>query len=330
MIAAPSLLALLLAHAEPAASEAQIEVAARDCGMLDAVEVTRLLRIELLAVTQEIRSGPPLEVELRCASPTMTIAVSDPLTGKRLARDVPLPADEPGRERVVALAIAQLFAASWLELLLPSEPAPPASDPVPPKLAPEPAAVAAARTDARKRVRPRSLAVAFGGVVRGRALERTPTLTGGGEIDLRGWFGDAAIVVRVGLEAGSARRPQGNVRALAVIGSVGAAGRVHVGERWDLGGLVLVGGGFARLRGDPSQPGVEAGGIVGGTGQLMVGGGPRLRLGRIALELDAEIGGMLRTPQGQVADQRTVTLGGLFVGGALRLAIETPLRRGPR
>lgn len=327
MIAAPSLLALVLAHAEPSASEEQIEVVARECGMLDAAEVTRLLRIELLAVTQEIRSGPPLEVELRCTFPTMTIAVSDPLTGKRLARDVPLPADEPGRERVVALAIAQLFAASWLELLLPSEPAPAETVPVPTTPTPEPAAVAAARTDARKRVRPRSIAVAFGGVVRGRALEAAPMLTGGGELDLRGWFGDAAIVVRVGFEAGSARRPQGNVRALAVLGSIGAAGRVHLGDRWDLGGLVLVGGGVGRLRGDPSQPGVESGGIVAGTGQLMVGGGPRLRLGRIALELDAELGGMLRTPKGDVAGQRSVTLGGLFVGGALRLAIETPLRR---
>lgn len=325
MIAAPSLLALVLAHAEPSASEEQIEVVARECGMLDAAEVTRLLRIELLAVTQEIRSGPPLEVELRCASPTMTIAVSDPLTGKRLARDVPLPADEPGRERVVALAIAQLFAASWLELLLPSEPATPIA-PVQPQPPPERAAVEAARTVATKRVRPRSIAFAFGGVVRGRALEAAPLLTGGGEIDVRGWFGDAAIVFRVGLEAGSARRPQGTVRALAVIGSVGAAGRVHLGDRWDLGGLVLVGGGVTRLRGDPSQPGVQAGGIVGGTGQLLVGGGPRLRLGRIALELDAELGGMLRTPQGDVDGERTVTLGGLFVGGALRLAIETRLR----
>jgi hypothetical protein len=325
VIAAPSLLALVLAHAEPAASEEQIEVVARECGMLDAAEVTRLLRIELLAVTQEIRSGPPLEVELRCTFPTMTIAVSDPLTGKRLARDVPLPADEPGRERVVALAIAQLFAASWLELLLPSEPATP--EPVRPEPAPEPAAVEAARTVATTRVRPRSIAVVFGGVVRGRALEATPMLTGGGEIDLRGWFGDAAIVFRVGLEAGSARRPQGSVRALAVIGSIGAAGRVHLGDRWDLGGLVLVGGGFGRLHGDPSQPGVRAGDIVSGTGQLMVGGGPRLRLGRLALELDAELGGMLRAPRGVVWGDRQVTLGGLFVGGALRLAIETPLRR---
>lgn len=336
MIAAPLSLALagsLLAGPSPddaPITAGQLHVEVTECGALDAGEVERLLRIELLVVTQEIRSGPPLEVALRCAAPTMSIAVADPLTGKRLSRDVPLPPEEPGRERVVALAIAQLFAASWLELLLPSPPVEPELAPTPvPSAKAEPRAVEAARVLVRERVekRPRSIAVAFGGIVRGRALEAEPVLMGGGELDLRGWFGNAAIVLRLGAEAGSARRAQGSVRALVLLASLGAAGRLRLAPRWDLGGVVLVGGGVGRLRGDPSQPGVPTGTATAFTGALVAGAGPRLRLGRVALELDAELGGMLRAPQGIVASGRAVTPGGLFAGAALRVAIETPIAR---
>jgi hypothetical protein len=322
---------LALATTEP--ERAHVEVSARGCGRLDAHEVARLLHIELLAVTEAIRSGPPLQVELACTVPTMAIAVADPLTGKRLSREVPMPADEPGRDRVVALAIAQLFAASWLELLMPPPPPPEQAAPTgPPEPEPEPEAVEAARELAygRVRVRPRSLAFALAPVVRGRSLQRDALLTGGGELDLRAWFGNAAVVVRTGVEAGAARRKHGDVRALAILLGIGAAGRVALSRRWQLGGAAIASGGVARLRGTPSQAGVPSDSVTALTGQLALGAGPRLRLPPVAIELDLELGGMLRAPEGLVSGERSVSLGGLWAGAALRVAIERALPGGGR
>jgi hypothetical protein len=130
-----------LAMAAPAAAEplTRVVVQAEGCEGLAQAEVARLLDLELAMVTTEIRSGPPLEVGLRCAGERLTITVLDPLTRKRLERDVPAPAPEPGRERVVALAVSQLFAASWLELLSATPPPPPPPDePAPPSRAPTP------------------------------------------------------------------------------------------------------------------------------------------------------------------------------------------------
>jgi hypothetical protein len=58
--------------------------------------------------------------------------------------------------------------------------------------------------------------------------------------------------------------------------------------------------------------------------------GPRVLLGRsrrVVLELDAEIGGMLRAPEGLVDDDRAVTLGGLWAGGMFRVAVDLRRRR---
>ena len=60
---------------------------------------------------------------------------------------------------------------------------------------------------------------------------------------------------------------------------------------------------------------------------LGFGVGPRLVLGRTAFELDAELGGMLRPPEGLVAGERPVTLGGLWAGGTFRVAVDLRRRR---
>ena len=118
MLASVTLAAWLVAAAPaPEAAPSRVVVQAEGCEGLAPEEVGRVLDLELSMVTTEIRSGPPLEVGLACAGERLTITVLDPLTRKRLERDVPAPAPEPGRERVVALAVSQLFAASWLELL---------------------------------------------------------------------------------------------------------------------------------------------------------------------------------------------------------------------
>jgi hypothetical protein len=319
--------AFALRAAEPPASvDDSIAVDAARCVAIDSAEVQRLLALELDAVTQEIRVGPPLQVELACTSATLTIAVHDPLTGKQLQRDVPMPIPGQGRERVIALAIAQLFAASWLELLLPTTPESdvPAVDPDP---GTGRAAIEAARTHAETRAKraPRRIELAIGGSGRAHTLESSPWGLGGGELELRGWFGPIAVLGRVSAMGGSARRDIGQVRAVAVLAGLGVGFRVPATGRWRLGGSVVLSAGWARLRGVSSRAGVPSASVQAPTGALGFGIGPRVVLGKgrpVVLELDAEVGGMLRPPEGIVEGERAVTLGGLVAGGTFRVAID--------
>jgi hypothetical protein len=306
-----------------------IDVATVQCGGLAADEIARLFALELDDVVPEMRTGPPLRIELTCATPILSIAIVDPLTDKRMSRDVPLPPDEPGRERVIALAIAQLFAASWLELLLPTPPPEQivTTEPRPPVAAVEAAREKAATTTRRPE---RSFSLLAAGVVRGRALERAPLVAGGGELDFRTWFGGGALVVRLGFEGTSVRRELGTVRAWMLALGIGVAGRLRLGERWALGVAAVVSGALGRLRGVATRPDVPTGGITAPTGQLCVGLGPRVRLGTSALlELDAELGATLRAPEGLVTGAAPVSLGGLWAGAALRVGFEWT-RRAPR
>jgi hypothetical protein len=315
-----------LAAASPATAEptTRVVVQAEGCEGLAQAEVARLLDLELTLVTTEIRSGPPLEVTLRCVGERLTITVTDPLTRKRLTRDVPAPASEPGRERVVALAVSQLFAASWLELLSASPPPPPPpNDTMPP---PDPTAVEAARrvaeqsTATASRAPRRTLELLAGAGARGRALEAAGRLAAARtELVLRGWLRPAVgLVALVGWDLGQSTRRLGQVRGHAITAGGGLAWSVRPGVV-GLGGHVLVAGGWARVRGLPREPGVPAGANAGLTAEAAVGLGPRVRYGRLRLDLDAELGAMLRAPVGLVADGPPMTMGGLWAGLVLRL-----------
>jgi hypothetical protein len=76
----------------------------------------------------------------------VTVAVRDAITGKRLAREVPLASvPRDARPLTVALAVDELLRASWVELALPDAPAP--GRPVPREID----AIVAPTTDAERR-----------------------------------------------------------------------------------------------------------------------------------------------------------------------------------
>lgn len=315
-----------LAVAAPAAAEpaARVVVHSEGCEGLTQTEVARLLDLELAQVTSEIRQGPPLEVGLHCAGERLTITVDDPLTRKRLARDVPAPTREPGRERVVALAISQLFAASWLELLAATPPPPPPPDDTAP--APEATALEAARRVAERSTeaepsRPRrSLELLVGAGVRGRALESEGRLAAARtELLLRGWLRPSVgLVALVGWDVGQSTRRLGQVRGHAITAGGGLAWSVRPGQV-GVGGQVVIAGGWARVRGVPREPGVPAAANAGLTAETAAGLGPRVRYGRLRFDLDAEVGAMLRAPVGLVNGGPPMTMGGLWAGVVLRL-----------
>lgn len=315
------LLALWLSHAPADA----VKVSTTTCPGLDAAEVERLVELELAAVTQEIRDGPPLRVVLTCASGRLAIAVTDPMTSKQLERTVPAPDDAPGRERVVALAISQLFAASWLELLIPE---PQGDDGEAPPSMPRPAAgtseaaLEAATDLAHERTVPareRRVELLAGAGLRGRALESAPFSALHLDLETRAWLAPRiGIAGRLDFDLGRALRSAGQVRGLDVLGGGGLVWRSS-SARVAMGGAVLMGLGWARLQGVAQRDEVSATARDGLTGQALVTVGPRIRASRLRIDVDAEFGGMLRSPRGLVSGEPSVSMGGMFVGLALRL-----------
>ena len=310
---------------------APLRVEAPSCPTLDAHEVERLVSLELEAVTQEVRAGPPLRVELECEGEQLRIAVTDPVTDKRLQRQVPAPTEELGKERVVALAIAQLFAASWLELLLVQDPDEAAVE-VEPRPAP---GTSAGAVEAARRVAHESTAVLepeielmAGAGVRGRALEAAPFPALVVDVEVRGWLAEGvAVVGRVGYDHGQAERELGRVIGQAVTVGAGLGWRWRPRSSIGLGGSALICAGWARVTGRTDRQGPTTGSNQGATGDLTVGLGPRVFAGRFRLDLDAELGGMLRSPEGLVSRERSVSMGGLYAGAVLRLGTDLSRKR---
>jgi hypothetical protein len=125
-------------------------------------------------------------------------------------------------------------------------------------------------------------------------------------------------VALAGWDVGQSTRRLGQVRGHALTAGGGLAWSVRPGTI-GVGGHVVVAGGWARVRGLPREPGVPAGVNAGLTAEAGAGVGPRVRYGRLRLDLDAEIGAMLRGPVGLVAEGPPMTMGGLWVGVVLRL-----------
>ena len=318
-----------------------VELSVTGCGDLSAKELARLLDLELEGVTSQIRSGPPLSVALTCTGDAMTIEIRDPLTDKTLRREVAAPPDEPGRERLLALAISELFTASWLELVAPPpEPEraeaieilqPPARTQTPPR-----EAVEAATEVARARTRPpNGIDLMVGAGVRGRALlDDAPLPSSRVDMLVRGWLSESVgLAGSVGWDFGQSQRQFGRIRGHAVTAAGGLAWRVRVRPVIGIGGHVLAGMSWAQIRGEADDPNVPDGTSSGLTADLGAGVGPRVSYGRLRVDFDGELGWMLRTPTGQVTGETPFRLGGLWVGAVVRIGLDLrarPARVAPR
>lgn len=297
-------------------AEGSVTVKADGCGALDVAEIERLVALDLANVIEE-RKGvrfPP--VQIACGDGSMRIVVDDPVTAKKLERELPLP-NAKGRERTMALAISQLFLTSWTELLLPPPPKP---------VGPPPQAqgATAARAIAKKTVAPAVSRVTgelglFGGA-HGRDLAHTwialaSSLRAGVVIDQR-----FHLFALGGFETGSASRGLGSVEvSLATVG-------VGVGWRAPRRGVLsfdaaLTGSlAYARIDGRANEGFVGAGGT--GTGvDLAALLGPAFVFGAVRIGL--ELHGGVTFPQlvGDVRGDAPVRASGPWIGGGASLAI---------
>ena len=113
------------------AAETGVSVEQSGCGGVDTGKVEQLIELELAGAFGTSDHGLDLSVTLTCEPGWLRIDVLDPVTNKDVGRRYPaMSPDEREPERAVALAAAQLFVVSWLELLVPRG-AQPTDDEVP-------------------------------------------------------------------------------------------------------------------------------------------------------------------------------------------------------
>lgn len=103
-----------------------VEIVLAPCVAGEAAALERVVQAELgspivVSVQPESSPSPPspdvARVHVSCTGTATELEVQDPVTGKKLSRHVEIPPDlAAARARVLGLSIAELVAASWIEL----------------------------------------------------------------------------------------------------------------------------------------------------------------------------------------------------------------------
>ncbi len=304
------------ARAEPAPA-ASLSVTTEGCDDLRAAEIERILRIELAGVAEQWGGAEPLRVELSCEASRVRVLAIDPLTDKRLSREVSLRRTKD-RDRTVALLVSQLFLTSWSELLM----RPPSDAALPPPPPPPPAVARAAEGLAREAIAPSSRRWLVAAVAGPRVRDTSsPTLSG--RLALRPslllgthW----SLALELGYERGSAKRASGSVGFGAVSALIGGGLRTS-----PIGPLVLeanarAGAAYFDVRGDANAPviGTSASGVVA---ELALGAGPTLHLGAARVGLELGVGLTAPRATAHVARDADVALGGAWAGLSLVVGV---------
>jgi hypothetical protein len=294
-----------------------------ECDWLDRSELTRLLELEL-ALVGTGEDLPPLTVDLVCTEQGVTIVVRDPEWTQQIERTVPSPEIEgPGRERQIALTVAQFAGALWRlreaeeqETARAKEPEEPIAEPAPTAEPPPPETT---ETDEQPGL-PWSLEL--GGGIRGRALSPRPLVTGYGEVGGVVWLIDrVGVAALIAVEGTRADRAGGHVGAVAVSAGMGLAGLLAEAERFRLEARLVLAGGYARFEGhadDPTSHRDESTG--GGAGEVRIEIDPALVLGRFHAALVVQAGYALPVTIAVVREDDDVSFSGWWIGAGLRVA----------
>jgi hypothetical protein len=130
----------------PGIDRPRVSIGIAGCDPALAREAQRIAAIELRATLVESAPDATVtQVTAACRDTGAALEVIDPTTGKSLGRTVALTEAAPnGRARLLALAIAELVAASWSELQSNPRPQAPAATPLAPYAAREAARAAVA------------------------------------------------------------------------------------------------------------------------------------------------------------------------------------------
>ena len=159
------------AGGEPRDDKPRVSIVVVSCNDALAREAQRIAAVELrAALVAGMPDAATTQVTATCSAESAALRVVDPTTGKSLERSVGLSQAAPtARARLLALAIAELVAASWSELESNPEPKAPPTAPLAPP---------AAREAARGAIAPRRVELAA--VADAHLLASRDLLLGGG------------------------------------------------------------------------------------------------------------------------------------------------------
>lgn len=304
------------ARADPPAFDLQLEA----CDDLDGAALAAKLELELLDVAPSLRELGAPPVVVRCSGASVHITIGDPATGKTVAREVPRPS--AGAERSIALSVAELYIASWLELLTRPE------EPETPEATPDPEPAAEVRAAARERAAAALPVVAPPGVWGTIGLEGAAGLrdleepfasvVGGLRASLHP-RGDWGLVLATRVERGEAERQRGSVVAWWGAVELGVAWRAIRAGAFRLGADLRAGVLYTRIEGRAAD-GVRADvhGALGARVALALR--PAFVAGHFRGGLVLTLGVDLNAPTGLVSDEPPVTTGGFFATLGVDLA----------
>jgi hypothetical protein len=285
------------------------------CPNVDLELVTQLAVIELRAPGQPRGEVDGLRVELTCTSGNdwVTISVWDPITEKRMQRDVS-GVSGGGAERTLALIISQLYKASWSELLISADSA------VDTKASPSDVAAAKAVVHTTFLDRPDLWILTSGAGIRWRAGDKSITAAhlhlGVGRLLEKRWIPG----VYSGFDMGENDVATGSVRFF--IWAIGVTGTIRFNPLrhllFEVG--LHAGATYSLLRGRTDSPGLKTTDISGFSGEALITAGPGIRMDSLILGFHADFGYALRYPKAGVGGGKTMTLGGIYGGISLRIS----------
>jgi hypothetical protein len=302
----------------------RVEIELVRCGDLDGAEVRRLLDLELVALDGAGVAERSPTVTVTCAEGRVAFSVRDPRGRELLQRVLPAPdPDQPGRERVVALAASQMLTAlEWLPEEAEPDAPPAASPPEQP-----PRRVSAARRTAPAPASGAPSPLRLGGfaAVRARHLhEPFPVLRFGaaGQWHLSPDWHVAAYVAGEGGERSVAG---GSVRARAVFAGIGVGHTLHLAGAWSLVSAVRVFAGYGELRGVEPRAGFESARARGALADVELAWGPQLQLGPGFFEVRGEGGSLFpNQASGLVEGESAAGYGGVWLGASLGAGLRWP------
>jgi hypothetical protein len=316
----------------PVLADDRIAVTVESCSMRSD-ELERLVKLELSSVLDASAAGGYV-VSIRCNGDQVSIALRDPLTRKGLDRTVVAPPpSQPEPERLLALTIAQLYRASWLELA--AEPSAPLEPPASEKRsaaeldkarqvavqtlpAPPPVLIPALPPLPPKRRPPRAaLGVSVGGRVR---APDTPLLLP--SVDLRAsWLPAAELVwltVAPGVEWATVTRTTGSLSVLVLRGDLGVTIEPLKSGPWSGFAEMEAGVAVARIAAE-ALAGYRADTALGPGFEGSIGIGAAARVDVIRFELVGRVGLLHGTPAGIVAGDEDLSLDGISGGLDVRV-----------
>jgi hypothetical protein len=296
---------ILLLAVQARASEKRFELAVKGCGDLKRQELTRLLTIETADIIKKQPGVRVLEFIVECQPDRMRIVIHNPQTGREVERFIPLVRpDQPGGERIVALAASQLLVNEWLELFSTA-----------PEKGPEAYAPPVVVTKKRNLSASAHLAVSM------RDLS-TPYLLYGARLrfglELEEYL---VIFADLSFDAGRAERKLGSVEALLTGLGLGANLNFLQSDPFVFGVALIFSGRYVRLSGSPGMETATSSASDGMVGEALLTIGPGFSFSGVRIGLD--LGGGFTFPgvKGKVAGEADVTLSGPWILAAL--TVET-------